>query len=40
MAYAAGVAGACGVGGGFYTSTATILVLYILLVIITRVIGF
>jgi uncharacterized protein (TIGR01732 family) len=36
MSYAA-----CGpVGGGFYTSTATILVLYILLVIVLRTIGF
>jgi hypothetical protein len=33
MGYAAGVGG---VGGGFWTSTGTILVLFILLVIISR----
>jgi uncharacterized protein (TIGR01732 family) len=37
MAYAAGAVGA-GVGG-FHTTTATILVLFILLTIISRVIG-
>ncbi len=38
MAYAAGAAGACGVGygAGLWTSTGAILVLFILLVIISR----
>jgi hypothetical protein len=43
MAYAAGAVGAGAVGAGavgaFHTTTATILVLFILLAIISRVIG-
>lgn len=40
MAYAGGVgAGACG-GGNLWTSTGTILVLFILLVIISRTVFF
>nr|WP_166243280.1 sporulation protein YjcZ [Paenibacillus turpanensis] len=39
MAYAGGAAGSCGVGN-VWTSTGTILVLFILLVIISRTVFF